>query len=129
MLFRSGPRILSATAAYRAQLQDILHRQYTFKKRADIPFHAVVNPGAYAEATFFPPIAALDVGLPVKGVATNFCYPEQQQLLEEHPPFAEGPSGYRTKRKAQLAGILTELVHYLKSIGRLKGSSRLEKIE
>ncbi len=123
-----GPRIYSAKEGCRAQLLDILHRRYSFTKRPEVPLHAVVNPGSYSEATFFPPVAALQEGLVVQSVPTNFVYPEQQRILEEHPPFAEGQNGYRTKRKAQLVGILTELVNYLRSIGRMTGDSRLERL-
>lgn len=124
-----GPRVYSALREYRSQLIGILHRHYSFTKKDTVPLHAAVNPGAYSEATFFPPVAALHEGLPVQGVQTGFAYPEQQRLLEEHPAFAEGENGYRGKRRAQLTGILTELVYYLRSIGRISGDSkRIERL-
>jgi hypothetical protein len=123
-----GPRIYSARKHHRSQLQEILRRRYTFDKHAGVPLHAAVNPGAYAEATFFPPVAALHEGLPVRSVPTGFAYPEQQRKLEEHTPFAEGKDGYQAKRRTQLVGILTELVNYLRFIGRTSGDSRLDRL-
>lgn len=122
-----GPRAFSAIDAYRDAMREILHQKFTFNKRADIPLHTAVNPGAYSEATFFPPIAALHRGLRVKSIDTRFVYPEKQRILEEHPAFALGQNGYAMKRSAQLVGILTEEVNYLRRIGRLRGQSRLER--
>ncbi len=111
-----GNRVMSALGKLRGRLQEILGRRYAFEKRSAVPLHAAVNPGAYSEATFFPPVAALAEGLTVRSVDTAFAYPELQRRLEEHPGFADGDQGYRAKRRTQQVGILTEFVHYLRAI-------------
>lgn len=122
-----GTRVYSARQAYRAQLREILHRRYSFNEDPRKPLHAEVNPGAYSEATFFPPVAGLHEGVTVLSVPTNFVYPQQQCMLEEYPPFAEGPNGYNKKRDRQLIDISTGLVHYLRLIGVIPGASCLER--
>lgn len=121
-----GPRVYSAKESVRETMLELINRQYSFDKKND-DVHAAVNPGSYSEATFFPVAAALNEDLSVKSVPVNFKYPFDQKTLEEFPAFAEGENGYAQKRKRQLTGILTELVNYLRSIGKLSGKNRLNR--
>lgn len=123
-----GPRLYNFSEGFRERMWDILQRRYAFEKNPRIPLHQVVNPGGYSEATFFPPVAAMDEGLLVESLPTGFVYPEAQRKLEEHPPFVEGENGYRAKRQKQSVGILTELVYYLRGMGSLGGVKRLEEL-
>ncbi len=122
-----GPRVYSALTEYREVMLRLLHQQYAFDRKETIPLHGTVDPSAYSQATFFPPVAALHERLPVQDVPVDFTYPASQRVLEEHQPFVEGQNGYGEKRKRQQVGILTELVHLLRTFqekpSRLRSSS------